>query len=53
MGLRLKKGINLKKKNNLLAYEYFKNKLKYVHVKNNHLIANNRNKLNDILIELL
>jgi hypothetical protein len=53
MGLRMKKGINLKNTKNLKAYNYFKSKLDNVYVKSNHLIAKNINCLDEILIKLI
>jgi hypothetical protein len=53
MGLRLKKGLPLKQKMYLLAYQYFQKKLKGVKIKNNFLVAENINLLDNILIELL
>jgi oxygen-independent coproporphyrinogen-3 oxidase len=53
MGLRQINGISLKNERNFLAYQYFKDKLKYTHIKNNYLIANNINLLNETLINLL
>ena len=53
MGLRLTNGLDLK--NNLYkkAYLHFKNKLKFTHIKNHHLIADNLNLLNETLIGLV
>lgn len=53
MGLRLKDGLNLKNKIYFDAYKHFKNKLKFVHIKNNHLIADNLNLLNECLVDLV
>jgi hypothetical protein len=53
MGLRLVNGIDLKDKNVLNAFNYYKNKLKHYHIKNNHLVANNVNTLNECLVDCL
>jgi oxygen-independent coproporphyrinogen-3 oxidase len=53
MGLRLKDGLDLRQKQYSLAYQYFRPKLKGVKIKNNFLIAENINLLDNILIELL
>jgi hypothetical protein len=53
MGLRLKKGLNLKNNIYKKAYEYFKDRLKYVEIKSNRLIAKNLNLLNDCLVEIV
>lgn len=53
MGLRLASGINLSIQKNLEAYLFFKDKLKNVSIKDNHLIANDIDLLDDILINLI
>ncbi len=56
MGLRLTEGIDLKIKNNYLAYQCFKdnlNKSKLIKIKNNHLICTNINLLDSLLVDLL
>ena len=55
MGLRLIQGINLKNKDNLKAYNFFKNKIdkKQIIIKNNYLRVKNIDKLDNILIELV
>jgi hypothetical protein len=53
MGLRLTKGIDLKIKKYNDAYKFYKNKLKYVKIINNHLIAKNLNLLNLTLKEII
>jgi len=46
LGLRLTQGIDLKNKVNLAAYNYYKNKLRNVFVKNNKLLCKDVNILN-------
>jgi oxygen-independent coproporphyrinogen-3 oxidase len=53
MGLRLSEGINLNIKQNKKAYEFYKEKLKFISIKNNHLVCNNINLLDATLIDLL
>jgi oxygen-independent coproporphyrinogen-3 oxidase len=53
MGLRLKEGLDLKNDIYKKAYLYFKNKLKYVKVKNNYLLAKNLNTIDNILLEII
>jgi oxygen-independent coproporphyrinogen-3 oxidase len=53
MGLRLVDGLDLKIRLYHDAYTYFKDKLKYVCIKNNHLVANNINLLNECLVNLI
>lgn len=53
MGLRLTKGLNLNNKTYWKAYLHFKDKLKFVHIKNNHLIADNINLLNECLVNIV
>lgn len=53
MGLRLKNGLDLKIKRNFLAYKYFENKLTNCTIKNNFLICNNIDLLDDLLINLI
>jgi oxygen-independent coproporphyrinogen-3 oxidase len=43
MGLRMSKGIELKKAKYANAYKYFKNRIKDVKIKNNFLFAKNIN----------
>jgi oxygen-independent coproporphyrinogen-3 oxidase len=53
MGLRLKCGLNLSDQTYNDAYRHFKNKLKDITIANHHLIANNLNLIDNILIELI
>ncbi|MBO6103640.1 hypothetical protein J6W32_04465 [bacterium] len=54
MGLRTKFGLDLAVKNNHDAYLYFYNQLKdYTHIKNNHLIINQIDFLDDCLIQII
>ena len=53
MGLRLKEGIDITQLPYKLAYEHFKDKLVNCHIKNNHLICNDIDLLNDTLLELM
>jgi hypothetical protein len=53
MGLRLKNGLDLKEDLYRKVYKHFKNKLKFTHIKDHHLISNNLNLLNETLMELL
>lgn len=55
MGLRLVKSLNLKIKQNLDAYNFFKNKIdpQLISIKNNYLKAKNINLLDDILINII
>jgi oxygen-independent coproporphyrinogen-3 oxidase len=53
MGLRMKKGIDLKNKVYKKAYEFYKNKIKYTHIVNNCLTCNNFNLLNLSIIDCL
>jgi oxygen-independent coproporphyrinogen-3 oxidase len=53
MGLRLKQGLNLSNHIYNDAYQYFKDKLKDVRIVNHHLVANNLNLIDNILIELI
>lgn len=53
MGLRLTDGIDISIEPFKSAYEYFKNKLHFCTIKNHHLMADDIDTLNDVLIELL
>lgn len=53
MGLRLKNGLNLNHKIYQNAYCHFKNKLKFIQIKNNHLSCKNLNLLNETLVNLV
>jgi hypothetical protein len=53
MGLRLVKGLDLSKSQNFKAYNYYKADLHDIKVINNHLIANNINLLDDILVDII
>ncbi|MDR1991178.1 MAG: radical SAM family heme chaperone HemW [Mycoplasmataceae bacterium] len=53
MGLRLKKGLDLSNPKYQKAFNFYKNKLTMVHIDHNHLVANNINLLDNILLELL
>lgn len=53
MGLRLVRGIDISIEPYKTAYTKFKDKLKFVHLKDNHLICNNINLLNETLIEII
>jgi oxygen-independent coproporphyrinogen-3 oxidase len=53
MGLRLVNGINISKEPYRTAYSTYKDKLKYVAVKNNMLYAKNINLLNESIIDCL
>ncbi|MDR1234917.1 MAG: radical SAM protein [Mycoplasmataceae bacterium] len=53
MGLRLKEGLNLNRKMHKDAYLFYKDKLEYVHITNNHLISDNLNLLDNTLQELI
>jgi oxygen-independent coproporphyrinogen-3 oxidase len=53
MGLRLKEGIDLSVPLNKKAYLHFKKQLKYTTIKNNRLLCNNINLLDNTLIELI
>jgi hypothetical protein len=53
MGLRLQKGLDLNNPIYKKAYEYYRTKLKYVHIENHHLVVDNLNLLDNTLIELI
>jgi hypothetical protein len=53
MGLRMIDGIDLKIKNNLLAYKFFKKQLIKTKIENNHLKSTNIDKLNITLLKCL
>lgn len=53
MGLRKINGIDLSIPINKQAYLFFKNKLKHVSIKNNHLLCNNIDLLDNTLIEII
>jgi oxygen-independent coproporphyrinogen-3 oxidase len=53
MGLRLQTGLCLSHRPYKAAYKYFKNKLKYVHIEDNHLVVDNLNLLDNTLIDLM
>ncbi|MDR0674927.1 MAG: radical SAM family heme chaperone HemW [Mycoplasmataceae bacterium] len=53
MGLRLQEGLDLTHPIYKKAYIYYKDKLKHVHVENNHLRVDNLNLLDNTLMELM
>ncbi|MDR3163529.1 MAG: radical SAM family heme chaperone HemW [Mycoplasmataceae bacterium] len=53
MGLRLTKGLDLRKQSFLHAYNHFKKQLHDVRIKNHHLVANNINLLDNILVDII
>lgn len=55
MGLRLTKGLNLKNKLHVNAFNYFKNKIdpNLIMVKNNHVTAKNINQIDEIFISII
>lgn len=53
MGLRLTKGIDIRIEPFKSAYQYYKDKLHFCSIKNHHLVADNIDTLNDVLIKLL
>jgi hypothetical protein len=53
MGLRLKEGIDLSIPMNKKAFEFYKHKIKYASVRNGRLVADDINKIDDTLIELI
>jgi oxygen-independent coproporphyrinogen-3 oxidase len=53
MGLRLKEGLNLNDKIFKQAYLHYANKLKHIHIKNNHLVVDDINLLDNTLLELM
>jgi hypothetical protein len=52
MGLRLINGIDLKEKKNKNAYDFFKDKIKGVMIKDDFLVCIDPNKLDETLIDL-
>jgi oxygen-independent coproporphyrinogen-3 oxidase len=53
MGLRLAEGIDLSISKYKEAYLYYRDKLKYTRIENNHLICNNLNVIDNTLLELI
>ncbi|GHU50779.1 hypothetical protein FACS189459_5290 [Bacilli bacterium] len=53
MGLRLLAGVDLSIKKYKDAYEYYKDKLLYTHINNNHLVCDNINLLDCTLVNIV